>query len=108
MRHDRADDDRPQNQREESASEYRHGMFLWLFVCEDVGLVGYRQPVDLVESARILPVSRDVFDEVDSAVMQCAYASQDHFGRLCEGEVYENDIKAYSLATSFVEQPKRE
>lgn len=33
--------------------------------------------------------------------MQCAYASQNHFGRLCEEAVYENDVKARLHATGF-------
>lgn len=49
----------------------------------------------------ILSVSRDTFDEVDKAVMQCAYASQNHFWRLCEEQVYENDVKARLRAEGF-------
>lgn len=49
----------------------------------------------------ILPVSRDAFDKVDAAVMQCGYATQNHFGRLCEEEVYENDLKARLKAAGF-------
>ena len=41
---------------------------------------------------------RDVTDEefafIDGAVMRCAYASQNHFGRLFDEKVYENDIAA--------------
>lgn len=47
------------------------------------------------------PVSRAVFDEVDRVAMQCAYAAQNHFGRLCEEEVYENDVKARLRAMGF-------
>lgn len=48
-----------------------------------------------------LPVSKTAFDEVDAAVMQCAYAAQNHFGRLCEEQVYENDVKARLRAAGF-------
>lgn len=49
----------------------------------------------------ILPVSRAAFDEVDAVVMQCAYAAQNHFGRLCEEQVYENDVKARLRVAGF-------
>jgi GxxExxY protein len=32
------------------------------------------------------------FDERDSIVMRCAFASQNELGRLCEEQVYENDL----------------
>ncbi|QEF96285.1 hypothetical protein Mal15_03120 [Stieleria maiorica] len=32
------------------------------------------------------------FDEIDSLVMQCAYASQNRLGRLCDESVYERDL----------------
>lgn len=49
----------------------------------------------------IHPVSRETFDKVDAAVMRCAYESQNHFGRLCEEEVYENDLRARLHASGF-------
>lgn len=33
--------------------------------------------------------------------MQCAYASQNYFGHLCEEQVYENDVKARLHAAGF-------
>ena len=42
----------------------------------------------------MLPVSDEHFAETDRAVMRCAYAAQNHFGRLCEERVYENDVAA--------------
>ena len=49
----------------------------------------------------IRPTSRAVFAEVDAVVMRCAYAAQNHFGRLCEEAVYENDVKARLRAMGF-------
>ena len=51
----------------------------------------------------ISPVSQAAFDELDAVVMKCAYASQNHFGRLCEEEVYENDVKARLTAEGIAE-----
>lgn len=48
-------------------------------------------------------VSQTAFDEVDAEVMKCTYASQNHFGRLCEEQVYENDVKARLKAEGFSE-----
>ena len=42
----------------------------------------------------IRPVSAESFDATDQLVMRCAYAAQNHFGRLCEERVYENDVAA--------------
>ncbi len=42
----------------------------------------------------IRPVSDARFAETDRLVMQCAYAAQNHFGRLHEERVYENDVAA--------------
>ena len=42
----------------------------------------------------IQPVSDESFAETDRLVMRCAYAAQNHFGRLCEERVYENDVAA--------------
>jgi len=55
----------------------------------------------IISDIPISPVSRAVFDEVDAVVMKCAYASQNHFGRLCEEQVYENDVKARLKAEGF-------
>jgi len=51
----------------------------------------------------ISPISRAAFDEVDALVMKYAYASQNHFGRLCEEKVYENDVKARLKAEGITE-----
>ena len=40
------------------------------------------------------PLSKEEFEAVDSLVMRCAYASQNSLGRLCEEQVYENDLAA--------------
>jgi len=40
----------------------------------------------------IKPTSKAQFVEVDAIVMQCAFASHNHFGKLCEEKVYENDV----------------
>jgi GxxExxY protein len=37
-------------------------------------------------------LSKGEFDERDAVVMRCAYASQNHLGRLCDEQVYENDL----------------
>jgi len=42
----------------------------------------------------IRPVSGELFAETDRTVMQCAYAAHNHFGRLCDERVYENDVAA--------------
>ena len=55
----------------------------------------------ITSEIQIRPVSRAVFAEVDSVVMRCAYAAQNHFGRLCEEAVYENDVKARLRAMGF-------
>ena len=39
-------------------------------------------------------VTDDDFAGIDAVVMQCAYASQNHFGRLFDERVYENDVAA--------------
>jgi GxxExxY protein len=57
----------------------------------------------------ILPVSQEEFDTVDMLVMQSAYAAQNHFGRLCDEQVYENDIaarlRAEGLSDVFTQVP---
>ena len=57
--------------------------------------------MSITSDISILPVSKTTFDEVDAAVMQCAYAAQNHFGRLCEEQVYENDVKARLQVAGF-------
>ena len=42
----------------------------------------------------IRPVSDASFADTDHLLMKCAYAAQNHFGRLCEEKVYENDVAA--------------
>jgi GxxExxY protein len=42
----------------------------------------------------IAPLSKADVEAIDSVVMNCAYASQNLLGRLCEERVYENDLAA--------------
>lgn len=41
------------------------------------------------------------FDLIDKAVMRCAYASQNKFGRLFDERIYENDVAARLRAEGF-------
>jgi GxxExxY protein len=41
------------------------------------------------------------FAEIDEAVMRCAYATQNHFGRLFDERIYENDLANRLRAESF-------
>jgi GxxExxY protein len=41
------------------------------------------------------------FVEIDEAVMRCAYATQNHFGRLFDERIYENDLANRLRAESF-------
>ena len=41
------------------------------------------------------------FDLIDEAVMRCAYASQNKFGRLFDERIYENDVAARLRAEGF-------
>ncbi len=41
------------------------------------------------------------FAQIDAAVMRCAYANQNHFGRLFDERVYENDVAARLRAEGF-------
>src|ERR1041384_4419640 len=43
------------------------------------------------------------FDEIDSVVMRCAYASRDSLGRFCDERVYENDLHARLRTVSILE-----
>lgn len=49
------------------------------------------------------PISDAEFDEIDRAVMGCAFASQNRLGRLCEEQVYENDVAARLRSLGFRE-----
>lgn len=46
-------------------------------------------------------ITRSEFNRIDQAVMACSYQAQNHFGRLCEEEVYENDLKKRLLASGI-------
>jgi GxxExxY protein len=46
-------------------------------------------------------ISDQEFEAIDSAVMQCCYASRRHFGTLFDERVYENDIAARLRAEGF-------
>jgi len=46
-------------------------------------------------------ISDSEFAEIDAAVMRCAYASRNHFGRLFDERIYENDIAARLRAEGF-------
>ena len=41
------------------------------------------------------------FDLIDEAVVRCAYASQNKFGRLFDERIYENDVAARLRAEGF-------
>ncbi len=49
----------------------------------------------------IRPITAAEFDEIDKAVMACAYASQNRLGRLCDERVYENDLAERLRALGF-------
>jgi GxxExxY protein len=46
-------------------------------------------------------VSDADFDAIDEAVMRCAYATQNKFGRLFDERIYENDLAARLRAEGF-------
>ncbi len=46
-------------------------------------------------------ISDKTFAEIDEVVMRCAYASQNHFGRLFDERIYENDLAARLRAHGF-------
>jgi len=46
-------------------------------------------------------ISDKAFAEIDEVVMRCAYASQNHFGRLFDERIYENDLAARLRAEGF-------
>lgn len=41
------------------------------------------------------------FEQIDGAVMRCAYASQNYFGHLFDERIYENDVAARLRAEGF-------
>ncbi len=49
----------------------------------------------------IARITRNEFVERDTLVMQCAFATQNRLGRLCEERVYENQLKARLKATGL-------
>ena len=49
----------------------------------------------------IRPISVTGFNEIDRVVMGCAYASQNLLGRLCDEQVYENDLVLRLRAEGF-------
>jgi GxxExxY protein len=51
----------------------------------------------------IRSLSREEFEERDRVAMQCAYASQNELGRLCDEPVYENDMAARLRAAGLGE-----
>ena len=55
----------------------------------------------ITPSLLLRPVSDDQFAIIDEAVMRCAYAVQNKFGRLFDEQVYENDLAARLRAEGF-------
>ena len=45
-----------------------------------------------IERPTIIDLSQSEFDQIDQIVMDCAYASQNELGRLCDERAYENDL----------------
>ncbi len=52
---------------------------------------------------KLRSISDAEFNAVDRAVMGCAFASQNELGRLCDEQVYENDVAARLRALGFRE-----
>ena len=48
----------------------------------------------IYRTLELQPISDSEFAEIDSVVMGCAFATQNHFGRLFDERVYENDLAA--------------
>ena len=46
-------------------------------------------------------ITRAEFNRIDQRVMAAAYDSRNHFGRLCEEKVYENDLKKRLFAAGI-------
>lgn len=55
----------------------------------------------ITPSLLLRPVSDDEFAVVDAAVMRCAYAVQNKFGRLFDEQIYESDLAARLRAEGF-------
>lgn len=55
----------------------------------------------ITPSLRLNQVSDDEFAIIDEAVMRCAYAVQNKFGRLFDEQVYENNLAARLRAEGF-------
>jgi GxxExxY protein len=55
----------------------------------------------IIPSLQLKPVSDDQFAIIDEAVMRCAYAVQNKFGRLFDEQVYENNLAARLRAEGF-------
>lgn len=59
----------------------------------------------------IANLTRDEFIERDDLIMECAYASQNKLGRLCDERVYENDLaerlKAAGMRNVWTQVPFR-
>lgn len=58
-------------------------------------------PIECPLTFRLL--GEDEFNGIDRAVMACAYAAQNKLGRLCEEQVYENDVAARLRAEGIAE-----
>jgi GxxExxY protein len=54
-------------------------------------------------SIPVRDLSKGEFDERDAVVMHCAYASQNCLGRLCDEQVYENDLALRLKTAGFSE-----
>lgn len=55
----------------------------------------------ILPSIQLQPVSDDDFAFIDKAVMRCAYAVHNKFGRLFDERIYENDLAARLRAEGF-------
>lgn len=55
----------------------------------------------ITPSLHLEPVSDDEFAIIDKAVMRCAYAVHNKFGRLYDERIYENDLAARLRAEGF-------
>ncbi len=51
----------------------------------------------------LAPLTDAEFDAIDRVVMGCSYAAQNHFGRLCDERVYENDVATRLRAEGFAD-----
>ena len=48
----------------------------------------------IYRTLELQPISDSEFAEIDSVLMACAFATQNHFGRLFDERVFENDVAA--------------